>query len=87
MLVVLTIVGMMKEKKVRTKQKELGYKALDYIANHTYDEMIRELKGKCSLMAMQANIILKSYVNHIGHGVNERAVYKKIKEWRLAGKI
>ena len=82
------LLGMWQKKKRKATMKEVGDKALDYIANHTYEQMLRDVNSSQNIttIALQANILVKNFAKHTGHK-NDRIVYKDIQKWRREGKI
>lgn len=87
-VIILYLLGLYSKKKLIRQRKEIGEKALDYIANHSYEQMIKEVNSSQNIttIAMQANIVVKNFAKHTGHK-NERVVYKDIQKWRRSGKI
>lgn len=84
---ILFLLGVYSKYKLKKQRKEIGEKALDYIANHTYEQMLRDIKGmNITTIAMQAYIVVKNFTKHCKRK-NERAVYKDIQKWRKEGKI
>lgn len=87
-VVILSLLGLYSKKKLIRQRKEIGEKALDYIANHSYEQMIKDVNSSQNIttIAMQANIVVKNFAKHTGHK-NDRVVYKDIQKWRREGKI
>lgn len=87
-VIILSLLGLYSKKKLIKQRKKIGEKALDYIANHSYEQMIKEVNSSQNIttIAMQANIVVKNFAKHTGHK-NDRVVYKDIQQWRRAGKI
>ena len=87
-VVILSLIGLYSKKKLIRQRKEIGEKALDYIANHSYEQMIKDVNSSQNIttIAMQANIVVKNFAKHTGHK-NDRVVYKDIQKWRREGKI
>lgn len=84
---ILFLIGVYSKYKLKKQRKEIGEKALDYIANHTYEQMLRDIKGmNITSIAMQAYIVVKNFTKHCKRK-NESAVYKDIQKWRREGKI
>lgn len=85
---ILFLLGVYSKHKLKKQRKEIGEKALDYIANHTYEQMIKDVNSSQNIttIAMQANIVVKNFAKHTGHK-NDRVVYKDIQKWRREGKI
>ena len=84
----LFLLGVYSKHKLKKQRTEIGEKALDYIANHTYEQMIKDVNSSQNIttIAMQANIVVKNFAKHTGHK-NDRVVYKDIQKWRREGKI
>ena len=87
-VILLSLLGLYSRKKLIKQRKEIGEKALDYIANHSYEQMIKDVNSSQNIttIAMQANIVVKNFAKHTGHK-NDRVVYKDIQQWRRKGKI
>ena len=86
--IILFLLGVYSKHKLKKQRKEIGEKALDYIANHTYEQMKRDVNSSQNIttIAMQANVVVKHFTKHTGHK-NEHTVYKDIQKWRREGKI